>query len=109
MRAGKLDRIIKIQRSSGTTINAAGTPTETWADLATMRAQLIQASTEEFLRGWGAAAEGVAIFKIRFLDGLKVHDRVIHEGVIHDIREIKELGRRHGLELRTVSIGEVAP
>lgn len=41
MRAGKLDRIIFIERATPT-IAEDGAPTTTWAPLATMRAQLVK-------------------------------------------------------------------
>jgi SPP1 family predicted phage head-tail adaptor len=107
MMAGRMDRTIVIQRVT-TTIDAYGTPTETWADMVTLRAQIIQASTDEYIRGAGASDETVVVFRTWWRDGITLADRIIYQGVIHNIKETKEIGRRSGLELRTLSYG-IAP
>lgn len=104
MRAGKLDRTVTIERVT-TTVDENGTPVEGWATLATVRAQLVQSTTEEFMRGWGASSEAAVIFRIRHMDGITPADRVKHGGTAYDLKEIKELGRREGLELRCVAAG----
>jgi SPP1 family predicted phage head-tail adaptor len=102
-----MDRTIVIERSA-TTIDPAGTPVETWSVVATLRAQIIKASTEEFIRGAGAADETAVVFRTHWLDGVTNADRVIYQGVIHNLKETREIGRRQALELRTLSTG-VAP
>lgn len=104
MRAGNLDKTITIERVT-TTVDEFGTPIETWADLATVRAQIIQAMTEEFMKGWGASTEAATVFRIRHMDGITPADRVTHQGRAFDLKEIKELGRREGLDLRCVAHG----
>ena len=104
MRAGKLDKTITIDRL-GTTVDDYGTTTEGWTSVATVRAQLIQSSTAEFLASYGTKTDTVAVFKIRHMDGLHPDDRVTHEGVAYDLQEIKELGRRQSVELRCVASG----
>lgn len=102
MRAGTLDRSIIIQRATETR-DAFGVVTTTWATLATMRAALVQASTAEFLQGAGLQGEAAVIFRTRYLEGVTVRDRVLYGDVAHDIKEVKEIGRRKGLEIRTVA------
>ncbi len=104
MRAGKLDREIVVQRVA-TVVDEYGNPTETWTTLATLRAQIIEASTEEFQRAFGASGETATIFRTRYLDGVKLADRVVYGGGNHNIIETREIGRRRGLELRTRLIG----
>jgi SPP1 family predicted phage head-tail adaptor len=104
MRAGKLDRKIDIERAE-TTLDAHGVPQEVWVNVATMRAQLVQTSTEEFIRAYGASSESVVIFRTRFLAGVTVADRVLYDGRAYDIKETREIGRRHGLELRCIAHG----
>lgn len=99
MRAGQLDRTITLQ-AFGNTVDPYGTPVETWTDFATVRAQIVQASTEEYLRGYGETDSLAVIFRIRFLAGVTTDHRVQHDGRNLNIREVKELGRRRGLELR---------
>lgn len=104
MRAGKLDKTITIERHA-ITVDDYGTQTEGWSQIATVRAQLVQSSTEEFIRSFGSTGETAVIFRIRHRDGLKVADRVTNQGQVFDVKEIKELGRREGLELRCVAVG----
>jgi SPP1 family predicted phage head-tail adaptor len=101
MRAGRLDRSITIQRSTYE-VDPAGSPIYTWQDVATVRAEIVQANTEEFIRSYGASDETLVIFRLRYLDGITNADRVIFGGERHDIKDVKEIRRRRGLELRTV-------
>lgn len=100
MRSGKLDKVITLQRFTAT-VDDFGTPVETWADLADLRAQVVQATTEEFIRA-GAESDTVIVFRTRFLDGVTTADRVVFGGHFFDVKETKEIGRRQGLEIRCV-------
>lgn len=100
MRAGKLDRTIIIERSEET-IDDYGTPASMWLLVAILRAEIMQAGTEEFIRN-GAVEETVTVFRTRWLAGVTGADRVTSEGVIFDVKEAKEIGRRRGLEIRCV-------
>lgn len=106
MRAGKLDRTITLTRPGA------------WADdgygnqipgpdvvLATCRAQVIQASTEEFIRGWGASSETIIIYRTRHIDGVTLADTLRCDGDTFNLLEIKPIGRRRGLELRCKRTG----
>lgn len=104
MRAGKLDRTIAIQRSTHT-IDETGNPVFNWPNLATLRAEVVQSSTEEFMRGFGASDETVIVFRTRYLDGVTTADRISYSGRFHNIKEVKELGRRDGLEIRAIATG----
>ncbi|QIA23094.1 phage head closure protein [Mesorhizobium sp. AA22] len=100
MRAGRLDREIVIERVT-LVDDGTGNQTETWTPLATLRAQLIEASTEEFIRSYGASSETATIFRTRYMAEVTLADRVSYNGQPHNLIEIKEIGRRRGLELRT--------
>lgn len=104
MRAGKLDHIIQLRRPTliddGWGQMVPGGPTETYA---TMRGQLIQSSTEEFIRNWGISDETAVIFRLRHIDIVQLADEVRCDGVDYNIKEIKPIGRRRGIELRCVS------
>lgn len=101
MRAGKLDNVITIQRSTYVT-DEYGVPEFTWTDLATVRAQIIQSSTEEFIRAYGASDDTIVIFRTRWIDDITTADRVVFNGENHDIKELKPIGRRKGLDIRAV-------
>ena len=100
MRAGKLDRTIRIDTFAAGTPDDYGVSAPGWTTLATIRAQILQSSTEEYLRGYGEGAATVVIFRARWLDGVTVEHRVTYDGTTYNIREVKEIGRRVGLELR---------
>lgn len=102
MRAGRLDRRISIEHGSEAK-DSLGVVSTTWAPIATTWAEVVQGSTSEFLNGAGLQGDAAVVFRIRWLAGVTVRDRVVYGGVAHDIKEIKELGRRRGIELRTVA------
>jgi len=103
MRAGRLDRTITLQRLTSAP-DDFGTPVETWTEVATLRAEVVQASTAEFIRA-GAVDETVIVFRTRYLAGITNADRVVHAGAPFDVKETKEIGRRRGLEIRCVRSG----
>jgi SPP1 family predicted phage head-tail adaptor len=100
MRTGNLDRTIKIQSYNRTGISDAGTETFEWQDTGTFRAELVQASTADYLRSYGEGATTSAIFRMHFRQGITTDHRLVFAGVNYNIREVKEIGRRQGLELR---------
>ncbi len=100
MRAGTLERTIVLERST-TTRNATGAAVETWAPVATLRAQVVQIA-EEFIRDTGKAAETIMTFRTRYI-AASLADRIVYQGRIFDIAQIKEIGRRRGLEIRAVA------
>lgn len=104
MRAGRLDRHIHIERATPGAPNAAGTATLAWSPLACVRAEIIQGSAQEFIRG-GAVDEAAIVFRIRWVCEVKLADRVVYEGEAFNIKELKEIGRRRGLEIRCQRIG----
>ncbi|MNV91444.1 Phage head-tail joining protein [compost metagenome] len=68
-----------------------------------MRAEIVQQSATEFLTGFGEAESGTIIFRIRYLPGITTADRVTYAGMAYDLKEVTEIGRRRGLELRAVA------
>ena len=104
MRAGDLTEVITIERSS-TSLDSNRTPVETWAPLATVRAGLVTASTDEFMRGRGATSETSIVFRIRYFGELNLADRVIYDGGAYNIKDLRELGRARGLDIRVERIG----
>lgn len=102
MEAGKLDRLITIERSTKT-VQPAGTLTTEWGVIASPRAQLVRVADSEFATGFGEATAGEIVFRIRWRDGITTADRITYGGKRYDIKEIAEIGRRRGLELRAVA------
>jgi len=99
MRAGKLDRAITIERATQP-VAASGAVSATWPPVATVRAEIVNQSTAEFLAGYGEGERATIVFRIRYLAGITTADRITFDGSHYNLREIVEIGRRRGLELR---------
>jgi SPP1 family predicted phage head-tail adaptor len=104
MRSGELDKEITIERASES-IDDNGAVSSTWASIATLRAKVLQQSAEEFIRGFGASSETAIVFRTRYLAGLTLSDRIVYQGRAHDIKELKEIGRRVGWDIRCLATG----
>lgn len=102
MRSGKLRYRIVIEEAV-TQIDDHGTPQDIWVEVATIRAELVQQSTTEYLRNQGAADEELVIFRTRYLGGVTNAMRVMFDGQPHNIREVAPDPMRRHMELRTVS------
>jgi SPP1 family predicted phage head-tail adaptor len=104
MRAGRLHHCIKIESpfraldDYGVKRNVSFNPNI----VATLRAELINPTREEFARAYGQDEEHVLIFRTRFVDGVTTADTVRFDGRAYDIKQVVEIGRRKALELRTV-------
>jgi SPP1 family predicted phage head-tail adaptor len=98
IRAGKLDKQITVERETET-VAASGAVSKTWAPVATVRAELVQLSAEEYLTGFGEGDTGGAVFRIRYLSGITTADRVTCDGTTYDIDEIAEQGRKRAWEI----------
>lgn len=99
-----MDRSIVLQRVT-TSDTDSGAVVETWGNSLPLRAQLVQTSTEEFQRAFGAGTESTVVFRTRYVDDVELSDQIIYQDEAYDVKEIKEIGRRRGLELRCVKVG----
>jgi head-tail adaptor len=104
IRAGKLDREVIIQRAS-TAIDGAGTPQQTWVEVVTLRAELMDDVTDEQKRDQGESTERALTFQTRFYPGVTVADCLVFECEKYNLVQVKPIGRRRGLELRAVRVG----
>lgn len=103
MKAGRLTEEIHIERFTSS-VDEYGTPTQSWARMATLRAERVEQTTTEYIRNFGASDEDLVIFRARFLDGVTNADRVIWQGEAFNIRQIVPMGRRKGVELRCMRL-----
>ena len=106
--ASRLRHLITIERRTESR-DEFGQVTESWTCFATLRAEKITASTIEFLKGAGLEGQAAVVWRTRWRDGITITDRVLCDGVAHDIKELKEIGRRRGLDIRTVASGATRP
>lgn len=104
MKAGKLNETIVV-KSVEYIEDEYGNGASVETDFATLRAQIIEESTDEFMRNYGASTERLRIFRTRFVDAVTLAMTVHHEGLVYNLKQIKEIGRRRGLELRCVAVG----
>ncbi|HWV11797.1 MAG TPA: phage head closure protein [Sphingobium sp.] len=102
MRPGTMDRIITIQRRT-VEDDGYGGEIDTWGNLATVFAEVRQQGGREFLAADQIQADKRVVFCLRWLAGLTALDRVEHEGALHNIQEVREIGRADGVELHTVA------
>lgn len=102
MRAGEMDRLVTLQRFT-TTEDEYGERIEIWTNLATVFAEARQQGGREYLAAATTLAEVRVVFFLRWFPDITVLDRVNYDGVLHNIVEVREIGRRDGVELHTVA------
>ena len=103
MKSGSLSRIITVQRAA-TAVSEAGTPVQTWSDLATLRAEMVELGTVEQIKAHGAVDETGIVFRTRFLVGVTNADRVVFDGQPFNLKSVIVIGRNRGLELRAEAL-----
>jgi len=114
MRAGKLDRLIDIQRKSSTA-SASGEPQDTWTNIVSRKPASMSPvdGDERFSTPETVSLEQVE-FRVRYSDvvaALTPLDRIIYPALndgdsvpsrrIHNILAVHEIGRREGLRIIT--------
>jgi head-tail adaptor len=104
MRAGQMDRLITLQGVT-TADTDSGAVTETWSTVATFRAQLVSAAVEELQRDMGNSTEIAVTFRTRWFRDVRLSDRIVFGVQVFNITQIKEIGRRRGLEIKAVRVG----
>lgn len=102
MRAGKLNRVIFIDRLTET-LNENRTPVSTWTNIATLRAEVLQHSVDEAEAGSGERDADAITFRTRFFSGLSTADRIRFMGRAYNVKGWTEIGIRHGVEIKAVA------
>ena len=106
MRAGDMDRRITILRYELAGDDGWGNPIETYVPTEEVWAEVRQESGREFFAAAAIQSERKVVFKLRWIEPeVRVYDRVLYAGREHNIHEVRELGRKEGLELHTTSSG----
>lgn len=103
MQAGKLTRVIMIEREIST-VNAAGYPVSTWTTVGTVRAEVAQHAVDEAATGYGEGSTDAITFRTRYFTGLSPADRIRFFGRVYGVKGFTELGIRAGLEIRAEAI-----
>ena len=98
MRSGELDRRIVLQSPSATR-SATGAEVTTWADVATVWAAVKREKGGESDAAEARQQMAAVVFRIRWRAGVLPGWRVSFDGRLFDVADVRELGRREGLEL----------
>lgn len=105
MRAGRRDRLIRIERII-VTKDSAGADVETWTLLANEWAEYLPMRGKEIIAAQQRLGESVAVFRILFRDDITRKHRIVMDGVAFEINNIDPIKRRTGLELLCRQIDE---
>ena len=105
MRAGDMDRRITILRYELAGDDGWGNPVETYVPTETVWAEVRQEGGREFFAAASIQSERKVVFRLRWIEEVRVYDRVLYDDREHNIHEVKELGRQEGLELHTTAEG----
>lgn len=106
LQSGSLDRRVTFQRAT-TAVSEFNEPVETWGDLATYRAKVVDASAGEAYRALEVNAQISARITVRsstLTRGLTPKDRATYDGRIYNIvgtRNSPE--RKHWIEIDVVA------
>lgn len=102
MRAGKLNRVIFIDRLTET-LNENRTPVRAWTNIATIRAEVLQHVADESEAANGGREADSITFRTRFFTGLTAADRIRFMGRTYNVKGWTEIGIRDGLEIKAVA------
>ena len=111
MKAGRLDRRIRIERKA-VTYSPSGAPLEAWSTLATRWAEARPLDGTERFSEPQLLAQGFTTFRIRWsssVSDVDPLDRAIFDGRVYDIMAVREIGRREGLEIDAVYRADIEP
>jgi head-tail adaptor len=104
MRPGKLQARIQIERECEL-VSDSGLVRKAWLPIVTTRAEVKQASTEEFLLQQIIGDKARAAFLIRWpSQPISTSDRITYRGMIWNIVRLQEIGRKRGLEIRAEAV-----
>ena len=103
MRLGLLDTYIEIVRDGIIGRDEFNAPTYGPVVVATAMAQRVQSSGREFLTGDAIQNDQRVVFKLHWLPDVTTRDRVLCDGLTHNIHEVRPLGRAQHMEIHTVA------
>lgn len=109
MRAGRLNHRITILRNTPAQ-STAGTPVASWATVATVYAGIRYQKGTEAAAAQQVVGKSLATFSIRWsseVSDVNATDRIGHNGREYDIKDVREIGYREGIEIDAVARSEV--
>jgi SPP1 family predicted phage head-tail adaptor len=88
MQAGKLRHRITLQKPVKTQSPATGAVINTWADVATLWADVTDVSVREFVAAQAGQSEVTARITIRYRDDVTNKNRIVYRGRIYNIHGV---------------------
>ncbi len=86
---GRLDRRIVIEQSTPAQ-DSSGQPVESWAELATVWAEVVPVGGSEIFQAKQFGAETVKKFRIRWRGDVTAKMRVVYDSANYDIADVAE-------------------
>lgn len=108
MRAGRLDRRITLKRNEPTQSDT-GELIENWVEIESVKAKVRYDRGDERFATQQTVGHAVVTFTIRWgsaWSDLNTKDRITYDGRDFNIRDVRELGRRVGMEIDAVARNE---
>lgn len=102
MRAGDLNRTIRLLRNTPGSLNAYGEAVENFERVLTLKANVSFGTATEVMDSSQITASNVVTFKTRYSSFVRVTDLIEFDGRRYEITGISEIGRRNGLQISTV-------
>lgn len=103
MRAGKLDRRIRLERYNADARNELNEIVPSWSLIAEVWAQQRPNRGAERFQSGQLSGQIVMTFHIRWRGDVMREDRIVYEGRAYNIKDLRELGRRSVLEIDCVA------
>lgn len=98
MKAGKLDRRIRLETKTAT-LDSYGQESVTWGLLAEVWAEVLPMSGRELIASMQVTPEAMTKFRIRWITGFNETGRIVYRNEIYEVTHIAEIGRQEGLEI----------
>lgn len=100
MRAGSFDRVVTVERQFETSEeDVFGSPILEWRPVHRFWAGKIHKAEDEAFAASQRYAKRTVTFSSYWLEDIKETDRLICDGVQYDIRGLREIGFREGIEI----------
>ena len=99
MRLGKLNRVVTIQKWIEVGRTPTNAPIMEWVTVGQEWAELTHKSEDEKHAASQTYAERIVTFRMHYRDDITEVDRLICDGRQYDIKGIRELGYREGIEI----------
>lgn len=105
MRAGRLDRLVTIEVNTPSR-DGTGEEVDSWGTFASIWAGRMDIRGREFFDQAQIIGEGQAVWRIRWLDGIRTQMRLVDGSDTWNIESIAEVGgRREAMELSCTRLG----